>query len=232
LPSVPRPDTDSAHSASTTSFDDVQERDAEQVAAAAQAASSVPRDQSQYTIPLVFNPNLTTESDGFSNNLTISIASTRTSRILSGDEHVAWGGRGQAWSDLVLISPGGLELTPEVPETSLEMIEGSEGPGLAHSEETPRELATKGADLLAPYLPIDRASLEQVIDRLIDGIEILGGDPASDVESAEIIPLPIAWGIGLAAMELIRRRLRPKGESEGGDQPDHDPALGLGGTSP
>ncbi len=227
-------DSDTGHSPSTNT-EDVQERDAEQVAAAAQAASSSSKDQ--YTIPLIFNKGMVIESDEVATNLSSTIAWGRSLRVSYADEHVAWGGPGSTSSNSITMPRSWSELTPEIPELSLEVAIDGELTAPAEVKEpaevTLESLASKGADLIAPYLPFDRAGLEQAIDQLIDGIELLGVDIATDGESAELIPLPIAWGIGLATVEVIRRRLRSRREREreGDDQTDGDPALGIRGLT-
>jgi hypothetical protein len=231
MPVVSKPEVDPGHPVSTNPGD-VQEREADEVAAAALASSIGSKDL--YTIPLVIGTRATSELDEITSNAGGALASSRNLRVFYADEPVAWGLGGSNSSNVVTMAHDWSGMSPEVPETSLEKVIDGEEDAIAglitktEFEETLGVIVTQGADLLAPYLPVDRAGLELAIDRLIDGIEVLGEEIAKEGDAVELIPLPIAWGIGLAAVEVVRRRLRPR--IEGDDEPDRDPALGLRGS--
>jgi hypothetical protein len=232
LATTAKTDVDSTHSASDNPGD-VQERDSEQVAAATQAASSVSKDQ--YTFPLVFNSLLGRDPGEASPNSMSFLATNRSLANNSTEEHIAWRVGISTSLNVVTMARDWSELTPEVPETLLSQSDKIDGETRSIAEtrtdvqEVLGDLTSRGADLLAPYLPFDRTDLEQAIDRVIDGIEVLGDTITQTGETAELIPMPIAWGIGLVTVEMIRRRLRDDPEGEGSVGPDQDPALGLRG---
>jgi hypothetical protein len=66
------------------------------------------------------------------------------------------------------------------------------------------------AGLIADVLPLDRALLEQAVDQFFDRLEDLGVGQLVEQGPTRVIPLSLAL-IGTAtAMEVARRRLRPK----------------------
>jgi hypothetical protein len=233
LSTTTKPVVDPSHSTGSASSSDVQNRDTDQDSIAALAASTDSKDQ--FTFPLIFS-SASGDTEEAVNNGSGGLASSRNLRIIYSDEHVAWSWGSQSVPNRVNTAHDWSELTPQVPETSLDkVIDADPDPGTIEGfftkvdlEAMLGEVATRSSDLLAPFLPVDRIGLEHAIDRLLDGIEILGNEIAREGSVAELVPLPIAWGIGLAVAEVVRRRLRPLTESD--DEPDHDPALGLRGS--
>jgi hypothetical protein len=236
LPTTTKPAVDPTHSNGSASSGDVQDRDTDQEIMAALAASTGSKDQ--FTFPLILSSTNGDTEEAVNNSA--GLGSGRNLRIFYSDEHVAWTWGSQSVPIPLISAHDWSELTPQVPETSLEKILDANANADAESgtiesffkkvdlEEMLGEIATQGSDLLAPFLPVDRIGLEQAIDRLLDGIEVLGAEIAREGSVAELVPLPIAWGIGLAVVEVVRRRLRSGTEAD--DEPDRDPALGLRGS--
>jgi hypothetical protein len=90
------------------------------------------------------------------------------------------------------------------------------------------------ADLLTEFLPFDRATLENAIDRFLEPLDDLGAGWGSRSLSSPLIPattLVIATGL---AAEVARRRLRggPRAAEEGEEGfaplPGYAAAWGLG----
>jgi hypothetical protein len=89
----------------------------------------------------------------------------------------------------------------DVPGTLLDPI--ADG----NQEELPMPHA---AGLITNVIPFNRTSLEQAVDQFFDRLEDLGMGQLVDQGPTRMIPLSLAVLTAVTAVELARRRLRPR----------------------
>jgi hypothetical protein len=95
--------------------------------------------------------------------------------------------------------------SPATPESEAAIATPlSPDPPVADSREIP---APRGAGLIADVLPVDRAALEEAVNRLLDRFEDLAAP--SEGQAPWLSPT-LALGLAAAALEVARRRLRRK----------------------
>jgi hypothetical protein len=81
--------------------------------------------------------------------------------------------------------------------------------------------APRSSDLLTDFLPFDRASLEQAIDRFLDRFEVLGTELTDGSSPPGLLPAAAVVATAALATEVVRRRSRSgqAGTEEGADDP-------------
>jgi hypothetical protein len=92
-------------------------------------------------------------------------------------------------------------------ETESIAVETDDGAG---SEEVP---SPRYSDLLTEFLPFDRSSLENAIDRFLVQVESLGADLADLGEPTSLLPTLTAAALTVLASEVVLRRRRAREEA-------------------
>jgi hypothetical protein len=64
----------------------------------------------------------------------------------------------------------------------------------------------RGSDLLAGFLPLDRAALERAVDRFLSEFERLGAELTGGASATGLVPALAAVTIAALALEVVRRR--------------------------
>jgi hypothetical protein len=122
-------------------------------------------------------------------------------------------------------------VTPEPGEEARSNVEGvvTEPALIEESAPSPRS-----AGLLTEFLPFDRASLEDAIDRFLAPLENLGGELLDWRPSPGLVHAAAFVTAATVATEAVRRRLRIRGASEDAGEedfarfPGHPSAWGFG----
>jgi hypothetical protein len=216
-----RPEVDSSRSA--TSSNDVETRDNDQIAVAV-AAGSVTSILPQKSASGFDEPAM---PQGALSPLNL--------RVVNRDDLIAWGLRIAGDSSPVTAGRHPIDETLEVPAPESREVDSSQiGSHPVHANDMVEAEALpspQGSDLLAHFLPADRASIDRAIDQILDGFEGLGSEISQSVEATGGISPMILWsGCGIIAIEIVRRRIRRLKSSENlADDRDlnPEPAIGL-----
>ena len=224
-PVAARPEVEARRPATS---ENAEAREAEEIALAAEAASTAAK--AGLAIPGLVSGKPADDGDDSESSNQGLLDSARYLRIAYRDEPVAWGLVVGGGSDVGSIARHRPDGTTEIPESAEQAVAGirlARTPGISPEAEAVDGLpAPEGSDLLADFLPSDRASLDRAIDRLLDGFEGLGADLSRGVEATGLAPSTAVWGLALAALEVIRRRLRRPSARRG--EHDVDPDRGPG----
>jgi hypothetical protein len=212
-PAASRPETSAALTETVL-------REAEEVAAASVESKET------YSIPLITLGKSAIRTDDPPGASQDPSESNRNLRLTFRDEPVAWATEAGG----SLVAPRS-RYRADATRPSLEFaveprLGGILKPG-AEAGKVEGMPEPRGSDLLDHFLPADRATLEQLIDSLLDGFDGSAADQPGGVEASSLIPSPILWGIAIVSLEMGRRRLRRLAGDEDGHDPDRDPAVGI-----
>jgi len=81
------------------------------------------------------------------------------------------------------------------------------------------------SDLLTEFLPFDRSSLENAIDRFLDRFEGLGAGLTDLREPTNLVPAVAATALTALAAEVALRRLRARDQAKGAPAEDSEEEL-------